>query len=414
MSTYQCYILTRDSNPFFIGNTSITVYVNSTISSSWPWFELPIGTLNYTYTIVPSLSLAVVSFSGWTVSLPGLTNSNAGSYNVTLFAYDADLPIPGFNSFILTINANQGPHNITYISNQTLKSNTAKVYNITVPSGIFVDPESEAITYTMTVSPSASFLSCVTNWTNITVTNPANSDVKNYTITLTAADVHSDTTNGTTTFNLEITTNTAPTKNTTIADITFHGNRSTSYNFGTNLFYDTDGDTLTYTYAVTSTNASLTGAFLTFDLSSMSMSGFAANTDAGIYTITITANDDDPETSSATSSFTLTVVANQPPTTTETISDISQLAYYPVSIAWNSSKFSDINGDTPHFTITTNATGSWYSINNSIPSFTGTPNNNSYVGNFTVTLDSYDNYGGNIYYVVKLEIKANHPPTVVI
>ena len=327
---------------------------------------------------------------------------------MTIFAYDGSLPIPGQFSFSLTVNANQGPHNTTSIANQTFKSNTAKVYNITVPSGIFSDPESDPITYTMSVSPSASFLTCAATCTNITVMNPPNSSVGNYTVTLTANDGHSDTTNGTTSFNLEITTNTPPTKNTTILNTTFHGNRSTSYSFGSNLFYDSDGDTLAYTYSV-----SPTAAFLTVDVSSMSMTGFAANTDAGVYTITITANDDDPETSSATSLFNLTVVANQPPTTTQTISNISQLAWYPISIAWNSSLFSDINRDTIAFLITTNITGGWFTINNSYPNFTGNPSSNSCVGNYTVTLDAYDSYGGHSYYVVKLEVKQNHSPSVV-
>ena len=114
---------------------------------------------------------------------------------------------------------------------------------------------------------------------------------------------HPDTVNGTMSFNLEITLNTAPSVNNTISNVVFNGNRSTSYSFGSNLFYDSDGDSLTYSYIINPT-----ASFLTVNLVSMSMSGFAANSNAGVYNITIIADDNDPETPSAYSSFNCSVI----------------------------------------------------------------------------------------------------------
>ena len=392
-----------------LGSTTITVYMSQYIGGSCPWFTVNTGSaITYSLATNTSLPHLTIDTTYCKVLLSGLVNSDAGIYNVTISGNDGSLPLYGQFSFTLTINQNQGPHNTTSIATQTIKSNTSKVYNITVPTGIFTEPEGEAYNYTMSVSPTASFLTWATNCTNITLTYPSNSNVGTYTVTLSATDGHADTTIGTTSFSLVITTNTPPTKNTTIGNTVFHGNRSSSYSFGSNLFYDSDGDTLTYTYTVVPT-----AGFLTVSTSSMSWSGFAANTDAGIYNITITANDDDPETASAISFFNLTVVANQPPTTTQTISNITVLAYYPVSIVWTSSQFSDINGDSISYLITTNSSCCWYTINNSVPSFTGTTSSNSQIGNFIVTLDSYDNYGGHSYYIIGLLINYNSPPAVV-
>ena len=209
-------------------------------------------------------------------------------------------------------------------------------------------------------------------------------------------------------FNLEITLNTAPSVNTTISNVVFNGNRSSSYSFGSNLFYDSDGDSLTYSYTINPT-----ASFLTVNLVSMSMSGFAANSNAGVYNVTIIADDNDPETPSTYSSFNCSVIANQPPQTTQIVSNLSSLVLYPVLISWDISLFSDINGDSMIFLITTNATGSWYTISNTNLNLVGTPTTNSLAGNFTVTLKSYDSYGAQMLYNVVMNILPNYPPAVV-
>ena len=209
-------------------------------------------------------------------------------------------------------------------------------------------------------------------------------------------------------FNLEITLNTAPSVNNTIINVVFNGNRSTSYSFGSNLFYDSDGDSLTYSYTINPT-----ASFLTVSLVSMSMSGFAANSNAGVYNITIIVDDNDLETPSAYSSFNCSVIANQPPQTTQIVSNLSSLVLYPVLISWDISLFSDINGDSMMFLITTNATGSWYTISNTNLNLVGTPTTNSLAGNFTVTLKSYDIYGAQMLYNVGMNILPNYPPAVV-
>ena len=242
-----------------LGSTTITVYMSQYIGGSCPWFTVNTGSaITYSLATNTSLPHLTIDTTYCKVLLSGLVNSDAGIYNVTISGNDGSLPLYGQFSFTLTINQNQGPHNTTSIATQTIKSNTSKVYNITVPTGIFTEPEGEAYNYTMSVSPTASFLTWATNCTNITLTYPSNSNVGTYTVTLSATDGHADTTIGTTSFSLVITTNTPPTKNTTIGNTVFHGNRSSSYSFGSNLFYDSDGDTLTYTYTVVPTAGFLT------------------------------------------------------------------------------------------------------------------------------------------------------------
>ena len=320
--------------------------------------------------------------TNWKVLFSGLTNSNANSngtvkaYYIHIFAYDGDLPLYGDFAFYLNLNLNKGPTLSSTISNKAFIANPAKSYTIPTAS-IFTDPEGETVTCSISINDTASFLSIPSDCSAIHVTNPSNSNVGSYLITLTGTDGHSDTNTASVTFSLTITLNSPPVKNNTINDYTFQGNRTSTYSFGSNLFYDPDGDTLIYTYII-----SPPAPFLTISTSSMSWSGTPVNTYAGVYLITIKADDGDPETANATSSFSLTVVANQAPTTTQTISNISSLVYYPIEISWNSSLFTDINGDTPSFTITTNATGSWYIISNSYPKLYGTPSSNSYSGNF--------------------------------
>ena len=144
--------------------------------------------MTYNYSTTPTLSDISLNTTSWKVMLTSVTNTYAGVYNITIYAYDGTYPLPGEFTYTLTLNANQGPHNVSFIANQSFKSNIASIYNITVPSGMFVDPESDSVTYTMAVSPTATFLSWSTNWTKIIVTNPANSNVGNYTVSLVAND----------------------------------------------------------------------------------------------------------------------------------------------------------------------------------------------------------------------------------
>ena len=111
--------------------------------------------------------------------------------------------------------------------------------------------------------------------------------------------------------------------------------------------------------------------------------------------------------------YSVFVVANQPPQTTQIVSNLSSLVLYPVLISWDISLFSDINGDSMIFLITTNATGSWYTISNTNLNLVGTPTTNSLAGNFTVTLKSYDSYGAQMLYNVVMNILPNYPPAVV-
>lgn len=48
-----------------------------------------------------------------------------------------------------------------------------------------------------------------------------------------------------------------------------------------------------------------------------------------------------------------------PPTTTEVVANVSEIAYYPISVRWDKTLFSDINNDTIHLDITHDFNTSW-------------------------------------------------------
>ena len=192
-------------------------------------------------------------------------------------------------------------------------------------------------------------------------------------------------------------------KNTTISNYTAHGNRTTNFTLSNDMFYDQEGDTISYTYV---TSPTATG-FISYDASTRELSINVGNDKAGVYEFTLTAKDQYSDTGSTDSKFNITIINNEIPVTTEVFTNTTMLAYYPYELVFNSSEFSDINGDTIRYNMSTNAT--WITINTTELKFSGS-SDNSQVNFYELVLVAYDDYGGENTITYTVNITQNHVP----
>jgi hypothetical protein len=94
--------------------------------------------------------------------------------------------------------------------------------------------------------------------------------------------------------------------------------------------------------------------------------------------------------------------------TSEVLVNTTMLAYYTFNLQFTKALFTDVNGDTINYQLTKNAT--WMSVDSTNLRFYGTPNSNTYVGYYQMTLRAYDNYGGETYYFYYVNVTTNHLP----
>ena len=180
---------------------TITPYKNSTLTFPWPWFSDAQGDLmTISYTISPALSVMSIDTANCQFLFSGLNNSFAGTYSLTVTAYDPASTSTNHGSFslTLTIQTNVGPSPLATITDQTITA--GRTTNYTWPS--YTDPDNEVLTFTYTISPAASFISFNPAIRNFTLAPADPGDVGNYTWTLSWTDSHPDTVVSTQTVNI--------------------------------------------------------------------------------------------------------------------------------------------------------------------------------------------------------------------
>ena len=237
-----------------------------------------------------------------------VTANSEGTATVTVTAQDTDTNQVS-DSFDVTVNApaqqqqklNNPPTVASPIANiRGLEAGTTRDVSL---SGVFNDTDADPLTITASSSDNnVAAVSVSTDYSSLTVTAQSSGTT---TITVTATDTNSDTVE--TAFTVKV--NTPPTVARAIADINrLEAGTSRDVSLS-GVFNDTDADTLTIR-ASTSNHARVTVAVAPDD-SKLTLSGVVA----GTATITVTAQD--PNGSTTSDTFKVTVnPAPKPPTTT--------------------------------------------------------------------------------------------------
>ena len=202
----------------------------------------------------------------------------AGSYVVEVTAQDASLAAT--SRFTLTIgNVAAAPRLVSAIPTQNA---TEGSYSNLSFAGYFVEPDSEAMTFTASGLPAGMSLSSAGELIGV----PSYTAAGTYTVTLTARDASGNTTS--TTFTLIVANaNAAPTGS--VPSQVANEGQAFNVNFA-NYFSDVDGDALTYTLRVL-VGTTEVGLPQGLSYSAGVLSGTPSYTTAGSYILEVTASD---------------------------------------------------------------------------------------------------------------------------
>ncbi|WP_244664862.1 putative Ig domain-containing protein [Candidatus Symbiopectobacterium sp. 'North America'] len=285
---------------------------------------------------------AWLSFNATTGTFSGTpANGDVGSLSIKVTATDTTNASVS-TSFSLTVtNVNDAPVVATAIPAQSIAQDGS--LNFTVPAGTFTDPDGDTLALSATLadgSPLPAWLSFNAATGTFSGT-PANGDVGNLTIKVTATDPSNATVS--TTFSLTVTNvNDAPVVTTPIPAQSVAQEGSLNFTVPAGTFSDPDGDTLALT--ATLADGSPLPAWLSFNPTTSCFSGTPGNGDVGRLSIKVTANDGD---ASVSTSFTLTVTnVNDVPVIANPIPTQSVAQDGSFSFTVPAGTFSDPDGDT--------------------------------------------------------------------
>ena len=142
------------------------------------------------------------------------------------------------NSVVIEITQNYGCQTVGTVSDQSFPAHT----NTTITTGgisLFTDAEGETLSFVTSGStPTNSFVSLNSGNTIVTISDPQNADVGNYTIFMTCKDPHPDTGTANMTFNLEITQNVACNIANQLPDISHVAHANLTFAFGSPVLFD--------------------------------------------------------------------------------------------------------------------------------------------------------------------------------
>ncbi|WP_323816562.1 putative Ig domain-containing protein, partial [Cellvibrio sp. NN19] len=345
----------------------------------------------------------VTDFSGSSVLT--ITTSDLGNTGIGGALTDTD-------TVAITVNnLNDAPTVANAIADQTVAEDTNLSFQF--DANTFADLDSDTLTYTATISGGGA-LPAWLSFDAATRTfsgTPANSDVGVISIDVVA----NDGSGGTVTENFSITvtnTNDTPTVANAIADQTIAEDSNFNFQFAANTFADVDGDALTYTATLSGGGA--LPAWLSFDAATRTFSGTPANSDVGVISIDVIANDGNGGT--VTENFSITVTnSNDAPTVANAIADqtIAEDANFNFQFAANT--FADIDGDTLTYTATLAGGGAlpaWLSFDAATRTFNGTPANAD-VGVISINVIADDGNGGAVTENFSITVtNTNDAPTV--
>jgi Calpain family cysteine protease/Putative Ig domain len=257
--------------------------------------------------------------------------------------------------------------------------------SFTLPSGTFIDPQGQALTYSAKTSTGAALPSWLTfNATTATFTGTVPNGMTAFGLTVTATDTSGLSVSET--FN--ITPPAAPILVAQTATTTETAGAKFTYTLASNTFTDPNGSALTL--SATLSNGTALPSWLTFNAATATFSGTAPST-VGLTSVAVKATD--AYGLSVTDTFSFSSVAPKAPILVSQTAGVSVTTGKAFSYTVAAGTFTDPNGSALTYSATlSNGTAlpSWLTFNAATDTFSGTPTT---AGTTTVSLKVTDTYG---------------------
>ena len=342
------------------------------------------------------------------------SNAEVGQLSLKLTATDQG-GLNATTSFDLTVsNVNDAPIVASTVANRsTLEDAT---FSFVVPANTFTDID---IGDHLAVSATLADGSALPNWLHFNAATqtfsgtPANGDVGNLSVKLTATDLAGDT--ASTHFALTVVNvNDAPVVAMAVANQSTLEDAPFSFIVPANTFSDVDvGDSLTL--SATLADGAALPSWLSFDAATQTFSGTPDNANVGNLAVKLTATDQSGTTASST--FALTVVnVNDAPVVAMAVANQATLEDASFSYVIPANTFSDVDaGDRLTLSATLadgTALPSWLNFNPTTRTLSGTPGN-SQVGYVAIRVTAIDQAGAQASTSFNLSItNVNDAPVV--
>jgi hypothetical protein len=287
------------------------------------------------------------------------------------------------------VHPNRVPRINESIPDQTQVAGLA--YSYTFSATLFIEEDGETLTYSLSTSPSQTWLSLDNSTKTLSGTPIPNGDAQNYTITVTADDTYSGSASSSVNFYLNVTENQIPMFDQGLpaaSDVIVYF--PFSYTVPIDAFLDPEGEIYSFRYELIPNNFTLN-----YDPGTRTFSGTQNdNTKYGLYTLKFYV-EDVWNVTSFTPNVTFNVIRNEPPVVDTPIDNPACIvAHYFFFHTIPKSYFSEPDGEPIYYSFVTNETSidSWLSMseNSTHVIFSGTPDNTQ-KGNYTVSLQLKDN-----------------------
>ena len=342
-----------------------------------------------------------------------MVNTDAKTYSVIVGGSDSN-PNSGniSTSFSIVIAPNSAPE-ITTAPTDAACIIAHFPLNHIISKSNFNEPESEAISYSFVTNETSkdSWISMSTNDTHLTFSGtPSNTQLGNYTVTLTLTDIHPGNTN-TTTFEICVNENNDPNFVGTATAVT-NGQVGIiwSYVFDKSWVSDPESETLTYTGSLNPDPGWIT---FTQNLTHLKGEGTPNdNAHAQSYEFTVMTTDPHSDVNDNNFTITFTIIANDPPTI-GTMADKSLLA--PDGLTWSYSATLTSDPETLSYTRALEVDGSttipsWLTYDLSTYSFSIVTSSNAIKGDHTITVIITDAYNTPVSKSFTLTVNENLAP----
>ena len=213
---------------------------------------------------------------------------------------------------------------------------------------------------------------------------------------------------------VHILNNTSPANTTTISDKSYDAGYLLSFSFSSTLFQDEDGESVTSYSFVSSPDAT---GWLNFDSTTRTFSGTpTVNTDALNYTITVIAEDPNPNSNHGNTSFNLEIIPNKIPEIDQGLYTVpvNQSIYHEFTYTVPTDAFKDFEGDAMTISPSVIPNEFTLSYDSTTRVVSGTLQDNSKGGNYTMHLDVVDIWNvGTLEAEINFTYYENLPPSVV-
>lgn len=384
---------------------------NPTITRTTPCYtDNESETITYSYDTENITGVVFQCEPTFSMTLPTFDNSHVGNYTITINGSDPHSTAEEHSMFTFTleVEANVAPVNNSGRADDNMYAYaTGTDAEFIMPTDFFTDADGDPLTYHLTTVPASSIFTYDDVNDELLVSATTNSDVGVYNITIVADDTHALTANDSSSFLFEVLENEPPAINATLTDVSYYGSRTSYYDAGIG-FEDALSETITYDITVP-TNAT---SFISINSATGNITiAELANDKEGNYSITVHARDINyPSNGERTQTFTIELLNNLGPTTTEVLSDITLVALYDMDVDWSAGDITDREGDPINWEILNNFTDdSWTTFSYSNVQLTGAPPNTE-VGTNEVTLRTFDDKGQENFYPILVIVTINHVP----